>query len=323
MAMAILFRKESKKSPFSEALQKLIECEGEKLILSSGFFAYKTRLINWIIEAASKNKISEITIIAGYVDPNVKEDPDNPKSKVIPVKQYHKKIHEEYEELNTRLQKISTENIAERKEITEKIKEISNKHYANFHHDFLSKFLLNKSVADIISTLKEHLEGIGVPQVDYDKNVDQFWKRIEGNISENEKKKNIKCEYCKLVMFVNSLYYKLFANSIHSVPVRIVFIPETKGIKWHSKVALKVTNQNDQPKSAILGSSNLTTANLPLIDGTFFDIFAFECDIYITMSTKLELNVKDQDYSVIPVEPKNHSVEGILNSIYQGVKHFL
>lgn len=321
MAMAFLFRKKQDKSPFADALQNLIKSEGEKLILSSGFFAFKTKLIDWIVEAAKNKKINEIVIIAGYMEPEIKVIEKESTGKYTInnkcVVEYHKDhyIINKKNELEQELKegRISEEN----KDIAEHLNEIK-KHYLN-----IPFILFSGSVTQINENYKKHQEKKGTPSSELEANIKSFWDHIKSIIDKN-KKNNKSCNFCKLNMFVNSIYYELYKNNLYNVSVRTIFIPKLKNIKWHSKIALKLSDlEGEQVTSAIVGSSNLTTASLPLLNNKFYKDFSFECDVYITINEELGLPINDQDFSVIPVKPTHHSPEGILNSIYQGIEPFL
>lgn len=309
MNMAILFRKEQKKSPFAEALQELIKSEGESLILSTGFIAYNTSLNDLIVDAASNNLVKEVIIVAGYIEPEMGR---------MPIREYHNHIRSEYRNFTDQLKalQVTIKNQSKIQEIKERLSEIANEHNVNSKNNLLSLL----SVNNINSLYHTHLKNNGAPPSEFDNKTIEYWEYIKENIIDMAKGKH--CNYCKLEVFIISLFYKLFVNNNPDVSVRIVFIPETKDIKWHSKVALKVNTTEDKPLSALVGSSNLSTANLPFPDGSFYSNFTYECDVYIN-SNKINLSATDQDFSVIPVETKLHSIDGILDSIYKGVKDFL
>ncbi|MFJ5788996.1 hypothetical protein ACIP9G_02820 [Lysinibacillus sp. NPDC093197] len=328
MSMAFLFRKKQDKSPFAEALQNLIKSEGEKLILSSGFFAFKTKLIDWIVEAATDKKINEIVIIAGYIKPNIKVmeknftgSDYNVKNKSVVDYHEYQYIYNKKNELEQVLKKGEFSEKITKKDIEKHLNEI-NKHYLNTSNWFFTSFC--GTVNQLNDIYKKFLENKGKKSSEFEAEIQCFWDEIKRIIDDNKNSK-IECNFCKLNMFVHSIYYGLYKNKIYDVPVRIILIPKLKNIKWHSKIALKLSDlEGEQVTSAIVGSSNLTTASLPNLDNEFYYDFPFECDVYITTNEELGLPINEQDdFSVIPVEPTHHSPEGILNSIYQGIKPFL
>ncbi|RDU38933.1 hypothetical protein DRW41_05095 [Neobacillus piezotolerans] len=296
-------------------MEQLIHSNGKKLILCSGFISFKTGLNNWILEAIKKDRIEELVIVAGYIDINSKTEggTDFHEQKL----EENKSLIKEIKDLkNTKPRTEEQERCIKEKE--EEQQKIGKKH---FIYPIYREWMSRNTVKSISEKFRFHRKESGYPDEKCNESI--YWEKVSEAIDTAQIKGRYYCNYCKLKLFIISLHQQLYDMKIENLPISVIFTPEgDKGIKWHSKIALKVDSNRDEAISALVGSSNLTLANLPYSNGTFNSSFALEFDVFISPDIEV-LTITDDSYAIVPVTPSIHNEKGILNSIYKGLKQFL
>ncbi|MEH7514260.1 hypothetical protein V7146_16220 [Gottfriedia acidiceleris] len=306
MGIAILFRRNPDLSPFKDALLKLLQTSGSKLILSSGFIDYSItqsplNLIDKIVDDFdSTSQLNEIIIIGGQFDDQKHE-----------LECKHVNLPFFGKLLGTSIKGSDLLN----KDIYKYSKHIRrsewNDLYLGIEDEIRAKYRIHPSQS--VSTYTDEIESMRDELI-----YSQIQKIINiSHIASGYSAKN-KCWYCNFSAFIWLLRYKLSIRNPDTV-VRVVFSKKDLKRLWHSKIALKVSEDNIV-NAGLIGSSNLTGAAVREDS----DYFNYESDIYL-WKNGVGVEIEQKDFEVITVSTTGDSPdeEQLLNEMYKGIRKYL
>ena len=306
MGMAILFRRNADYSPFKDALLKLVQTSGSKLILSSGFIDYSisqypldiiSEIVNSFPEGTEEG---EVTIIAGHFDDQVHKETCKPTD--LPF--FGKLLGTTIKGRDLQSKEIYKYSPTIRTSEWEAL-------YLGIEDEIRALYKVPKCkslsyYAEEIEAMRDELVGAELHKVSNIRNIAEDYS-VKTN-----------CWYCNFYAFVWLLRQEL-SIAKPNIPVRVVFAKKDIEQFWHSKIALKITDDNSAI-AGLIGSSNLTGAAVRENK----KYFNYESDIYLWKNGE-GIEIEQKDFEVITVATTGNSPneEQLLNEIQNGITKYL